>query len=47
MKLLIENEGDMELGVKYATSLALKKEKNLLKNISGTMNLYSIMYILN
>tara|TARA_R110000824_G_scaffold152182_1_gene323355 strand:- start:1843 stop:2094 length:252 start_codon:yes stop_codon:yes gene_type:complete len=30
MKLLIENEGDMELGVKYATSLALKQEKNLL-----------------
>ena len=25
MKLLIENEGDMELGIKYATSLALKK----------------------
>ena len=30
MKLLIENEGDMELGVKYATSLALKEERNLL-----------------
>ena len=42
MKLLIENEGDMELGVKYATSLALKKEKNLLTYHFPSQDLLSI-----
>ena len=30
MKVMIENEGDMEMGVKYATSLALGDEPNLI-----------------
>tara|TARA_R100000995_G_C3365624_1_gene69390 strand:- start:170 stop:421 length:252 start_codon:yes stop_codon:yes gene_type:complete len=30
MKLVIENEGDLELGVAYATQLAKEKKKNIL-----------------
>jgi len=30
MKLLIDNEGDMELSIKYATTLALNKERRTL-----------------
>lgn len=30
MKVLIENEGDMELGVAYATQLAKEEKKNTL-----------------
>ena len=42
MKLLIENEGDMELGVKYATSLALKRERNLLTCHFPSSNLMQV-----
>tara|TARA_Y100000401_G_C8154097_1_gene141017 strand:+ start:81 stop:320 length:240 start_codon:yes stop_codon:yes gene_type:complete len=42
MKLLIENEGDMELGIKYATSLALKRERNLLTCHFPSSNLMQV-----